>query len=119
LEARLIEAEAQLSNGTSAAYLATLNTLRAGAGLTAISDPGTAAARVDQFFAERAYWLWLTGHRLSDLRRLIRQYGRSQATVFPTGVTPYGTAYGTDVTLPIPFEEINNPNYTVCTERGA
>ena len=102
-----------------AAYIATLNTLRGTVGLGALTDPGTAAGRVDQLFAERAYWLWLTGHRLSDMRRLIRQYGRNQASVFPTGVTAYGLPYGTDVSLPVPFEEVNNPNYTTCTDRGA
>jgi hypothetical protein len=119
IEARLIEAEALLNKGTSDAYLATLHTLRATIGLGALADPGTAAGRVDQFFAERAYWLWLTGQRLSDLRRLIRQYGRNQANVFPTGVTPYGLPYGTAVSLPVPFEEINNPNYTTCAFRDA
>jgi starch-binding outer membrane protein, SusD/RagB family len=119
VEARLIEAEAQLDRGQSASYLTTLNALRASAGLAALTDPGNAAGRIDQFFAERAHWLWLTGQRLSDLRRLIRQYGRTEATVFPTGLTPYGIPYGTSVTLPIPFEEINNPNYTTCSVRGA
>jgi hypothetical protein len=119
IEARLIEAEAQASNGTSASYLATVNALRASIGLSALADPGAGAPRVDQVFAERAYWLWLTGHRLSDLRRLVRQYNRSQASVFPTGTTDYGLSYGTDVTLPIPFEEVNNPNYTTCQNRGA
>ena len=118
-EARLIEAEAALSNGTSTAYVSTLNALRSPLGLPNLVAPATAAARVDQLFSERAYWLWLTGHRLSDLRRLVRQYGRTQETVFPTGVTSYGLPYGTSVTLPIPFEEINNPNYTTCTNRGA
>ncbi|HEY0304220.1 MAG TPA: hypothetical protein VGC44_04565 [Longimicrobiales bacterium] len=119
LEARLIEAEAQLNRGQSASYLATLNALRAATGLSALADPGNAAGRVDQFFAERAHWLWLTGQRLSDMRRLIRQYGRTEGTVFPTGVTPYGIPYGTAVSLPIPFEEINNPNYSTCSDRGA
>jgi hypothetical protein len=53
------------------------------------------------------------------MRRLVRQYGRTQETVFPTGLTAYGLAFGTAVSLPIPFAEINNPNYSVCTERGA
>jgi starch-binding outer membrane protein, SusD/RagB family len=120
IEARLIEAEGVISNGTSSAYLTGLNQLRSTVtGLGQLSDPGTAAARVNQLFNERAYWLWLTGHRLSDLRRLVRQYGRTPETVFPTGNTPYGLPYGTSVTLPIPFEEINNPNYTTCTNRGA
>jgi hypothetical protein len=119
IEARLIEAEAMLAEGTSTAYVGILNTLRAGIDLPALTAPATAAARVDQFFAERAYWLWLTGHRLSDLRRLMRQYGRDQATVFPTGTTDYGLSYGTSVTMPIPFDEINNPNYSTCPDRGA
>jgi len=120
IEARLLEAEAQLNRGNSNAYLATLNALRNGAGITVpLVDPGTPEARVNQFFEERAYWLWLTGHRLSDLRRLIRQYGRTQETVFPTGNTMRGVPYGTAVSLPIPFNEVNNPNYTTCTERGA
>ena len=119
IEARLIEAESQASNGTSASYLATLNALRGSISLSPLTDPGAGAARVDQVFAERAYWLWLTGHRLSDLRRLVRQYNRPQANVFPTGTTGYGLTYGTDVTLPIPFEEVNNPNYTICQNRGA
>ena len=118
-EARLIQAEALLAEGTSAAYLPILNALRAPLSLPPLTDPGGAAARVDQYFAERAYWLWLTGHRLSDMRRLIRQYDRDQATVFPTGQTDYAVPYGTSVTLPIPFEEVNNPNYTTCTEVGA
>jgi hypothetical protein len=53
------------------------------------------------------------------MRRLILQYSRTQASVFPTGITSYGLSYGTDVTLPIPYEEVNNPNYSVCTNRGA
>jgi hypothetical protein len=119
IEADLIEAEVALNMGASSAYLTILNTLRSGIGLGGLADPGNAAARVDQFFAERAYWLWLTGHRLSDMRRLIRQYGRQQEAVFPTGTTEYGLPFGTDLTLPIPFEEINNPNYSTCTDRGA
>lgn len=119
IEARLIEAEAALNRGQSAAYLPILNALRAGVGLAALTDPGTAAARVDQFFAERAMWLWGTAHRLSDLRRLVRQYGRPANSVFPTGayIRPgvsgpraEGT-YGNDVSLPMLFDEENNINF--------
>jgi hypothetical protein len=119
IEADLIEAEAALAMGSSSAYLTTLNSLRSSLMLPSLTDPGSAPARVDQFFAERAYWLWLTGHRFSDLRRLVRQYGRNANAVFPTGITDYDLSYGNDLSMPIPFEEINNPNYTVCTERGA
>ncbi len=122
IEARLIEAEAALSLGSSASYLTILNTLRANNGVSGtLADPGSAAGRVDQFFRERAFWLWLTGHRLSDLRRLVRQYGRAVESVFPTGQAIDGSPYGTDVNLPIPFQERNNPNAPTgqCIDRNA
>jgi len=146
VEARLIQAEAALQAG-GADWLATLNTLRtdgtydtrrdptdstqtdtlwhAGtggvAGLAPLGDPGTPDGRVSLLFQERAYWLYLTGHRQSDLRRLIRQYGRQQQNVYPVGSYPgaYNT-YGTDVTAPIPgAERISNPLFTGCRSRGA
>jgi hypothetical protein len=165
VEARLIEAEAQLQAG-GAAWLATLNALRtdgtysgadsavvsvdttyppegeegamqvdttyhvdtlwnAGsggvAGLAPLTDPGTPEARVDLVFRERAFWLYLTGHRQGDLRRLIRQYGRDPETVYPTG--PYSGGYGTygsDVDAPVPVQERQtNPRYAGCISRGA
>ena len=122
VEARLIEAEAALSKGTSAAYLTTLNSLRSAGGVSGtLADPGTTNARIRQFFQERALWLWLTGHRLSDLRRMVRQYGFSAESVFPTGQTIFGAPYGTDVNLPIPFQEQNNPNASngQCIDRNA
>jgi hypothetical protein len=120
IEARLIQAEAALAKGQSAAYLPTLNTLRATVGLAPLPDPGTPAARVNQFFRERAFWLYLTSHRLGDLRRLVRQYGRSAASVFPTGeyYRP-GLQYGTDVNLPVPEVEQNNPLFQACLDRNA
>ena len=113
VEARLIEAEAALSAGDNTGWLATLNALRATVpGLAPLADRGTAAARVDLTFSERAFWMYATGHRLGDLRRLVRQYGRGSETVFPTGAFPKGGTYGTDVNLPVPTDEQNNPGYT-------
>lgn len=116
IEARLIEAEAALSLGASAAYLTTLNDLRAGIGLAGLTDPGTPDARVDQFFQERAYWLWMTGRRLGDLRRLIWDYGRQQEDIFPVGQHHRGGTYGTATHLPIPFDERNNPLSEGCLQ---
>jgi hypothetical protein len=111
VEARMIEAEAQLRAGNSAAALTTLNTARATVtGLTPLTDPTTPEARVDQLFRERAFWMFGTGHRVGDLRRLIRQYNRAQNTVFPTGQWHKGGNYGIDVTVPVPQAEQNNPN---------
>lgn len=120
-EARLIEAEAQLAAGDPVAYLATINAYRATIpGLTPLLDAGTPAARVDQLFRERAFTLFGRGTRTGDMRRLIRQYGRNAETVFPTGAWHKGGNYGTDVNLPIPFVETNNPaaGAGVCIDRN-
>lgn len=117
IEAQLIRAEALLNGGQSAGYLPILNALRP-AGMPALTDPGSAQARVRQFFEERARWLWLTAHRLGDLRRMIRQYQFTEDGVFPIGQTIFGETYGDDVNLPIPFAEANNPEFTgQCIDR--
>jgi hypothetical protein len=142
VEARLIEAEAALKAGNSTSWLSTLNTLRSTAGLTPtvfptnfpvlnfpalqpLADPGTQVGREDLHFRERAFWLYLTGHRLGDLRRLVRQYGRSAATVFPGGGGAQyvidgnnkGGVFGSEVNIPVSFDETNNPSFTACLNR--
>jgi starch-binding outer membrane protein, SusD/RagB family len=137
VEARLIEAENLVRSG--GAYLPVLNTLRSNlptlivaapgpstlllnapavAALPALTAPATAAEQVDQVFQERAYWLFLTGHRLGDMRRLIKHLGRNSETVFPTGTYFKGGAYGVDVNFPVPFQETNNPNFSQCLDRN-
>jgi hypothetical protein len=99
-----------------------LNDLRAAQGLDPLDQPGTQAEGVDLLFAERAFWMFATGHRLGDMRRLIRQYsqfGKSEDTVFPSGSYIKGGNYGDDVNLPIPQEEGNNPNGGECLDRNA
>jgi hypothetical protein len=131
IEARLIEAEAALQTGGAGpgVYLAKLNEARAtNAALAPLADPGTLDARVNLLFRERAFWMFGTGHRLGDLRRLIRQYGRGAETVFPTGLWFKGGPYGTDVNYPISIDELNNPNIpqnptttsqSTCIDRNA
>jgi hypothetical protein len=120
IEARLIEAEAALRTGDVTTFLAKLNVARATkTGLAPLTDPGSTVAREDLLFRERAFWMFSTGHRLGDLRRLIRQYNRPENTVFPTGVWFKGGPYGSDVNFPIPFSETNNPNFVQCTDRVA
>ena len=122
VEARLIEAEAALKGGDPAGALTILNALRSNGALLSLRGYGatslppltlqvTTAAQVDQLFHERAYWMYLTSHRLGDLRRLVRQYGRPVNTVFPSGLYFKGGTYGTDVNVPVPQQEQNNPNY--------
>lgn len=121
IEARLIEAEAALNgNPESGDWLAILNTLRTDgtqdangvynpgtggvAGLAPLADPTTTTAREDLLFRERAFWLFGTGHRLGDLRRLIRHYGRSSESVLPTGPYPQGGVYGNATSIPFQAE---------------
>jgi hypothetical protein len=132
VEARLIEAEAALNGGDAVGALTILNALRSNSSLLALRGyaagslppltlQATPDAQVDQLFKERAYWLYLTSHRLGDLRRLIRQYGRPVNAVFPNGPYFKGGTYGTDVNVPVPFQEQNNPNYVAgsCKQNQA
>jgi hypothetical protein len=123
IEARLIEAEVAQAAANPAGAIAALNAARATvAALTPLTDPGNDPARIDLIFRERAFWMFSTGHRLGDLRRLIRQYGRSADTVFPVGPWPKGGNYGTDVNVPVPQAEENNPNVPsgkTCLDRNA
>ena len=140
VEARLIEAENLARTGGN--YVSILNTMRASLPTLLVAPPGPAnlllnapavtdsslrplvaptvtADQISQVFQERAYWMFLTGHRLGDMRRLVRQYGRAAESVFPTGTYFKGGAYGVDVNYPVPFPEIaNNPNFTQCLDRN-
>jgi starch-binding outer membrane protein, SusD/RagB family len=122
IEARLIEAEAQLRASNAAASLATLNAARTTVtGLTPLTDAGSADARVNQLFRERAFWLFGRGHRVGALRRMIRQYSRAASTVFPVGAWHKGGNYGADVNIPVPQAEENNPKVQLgqtCLDRN-
>lgn len=134
-EARLIQAEAALHVPNVAGMMTILNALRttppayfltgngpgvAGpiAPMAAMGTPAGTTDGADSLFYERAHWLWLTAHRLSDERRLERQYARADSTVFPHGAYfKNGLLYGTAVNLPIPTDELNNPNFAACIDR--
>jgi hypothetical protein len=146
IEARLIEAEAALQAGQLATWLTTLNALRTDgtfttapnpndasltdttwnpgtggyAGLAPLADPGTTAAQIDLLYRERAFWLYGTGRRLGDLRRLIKNYGRDPETVFPTGSFLLGGSYQGATAIPfiLAGQQISNPHITSgCTTR--
>jgi hypothetical protein len=132
LEGQLIAAEAALSDGGSTTILNTLRSICVGSAacapwpgiaassLAALQTPTSDSAAVTQLFAERAYWLYFTGHRQGDLRRLIRQYHRNPEDVYPTGIWPVGTVpYGAATSLPIPDSERLNPNFHGCLSHDA
>jgi hypothetical protein len=121
IQARMIEAEAQLqpANAPQGPWLATLNAARATVGLGPLTDPGTAAERVDLLFRERGFWFYLNGQRLGDWRRLVRNYGRLKEKVYTMGPHPgnhfsYPT-YGNEfVFSPPTTEQQYNPLYKGC-----
>jgi hypothetical protein len=130
VDARLVEAEAKLNTSDIAGMMTILNALRtspqtlgplAVPAMAPLAAPTTQTAATDLFFREKAFWQFGRGNRLGDLRRLIRQYGRTQDTVFPIGKfhKPGGASYGTDVTLPVTDNERQNPNFTGCIDRNA
>jgi hypothetical protein len=94
-----------------------------------LTDPGTPDTRLDLLMSERAMWLYMTGHREGDLRRLAHVYHRDPSTLWPHGTisapafTPLysaalaenGTSYGSDMVLgPDPSETKLNPLYGGC-----
>jgi len=128
LDARLIEAEAKLQANDVPGMMTILNALRASPpslgpitpkAMAALAVPATKDAAVDLFFREKAFWQFARGQRLSDLRRLVRQYGRSQDAVFPVGTFHKGGSYSTDTNVPVPDSEKSNPLFTGCIDRNA
>jgi hypothetical protein len=128
LDARLIEAEDSLQTNNFAGMMKILNALRAAppkignfqpATMAALPVPATKDAAIDLFFREKALWQFARGQRLSDLRRLVRQYSRSQDKVFPAGDHYKGSTYGSDTSFPVPDAERINPQFSGCLDRNA
>jgi hypothetical protein len=129
IDARLIEAEGKLNASDFAGMMTILNALRAAAPKIGNFQPGamqplaiapaTKDAAATLFFREKAFWTFGRGQRLGDLRRLIRQYGRTQDNVFPTGLYFKGGSYGNDVNFPVPDTERPNPLFNGCLDRNA
>jgi hypothetical protein len=126
VEARLIQAEAALGAMQTSVWASTLNALRQTAIVPSIpplsSDSTTSASVALQravLFRERAFWLFATGHRHGDLRRLVREYGLPATAVFPTGPYEGGPqTYGTSVVYPVGGDQYN-PNYRGCLDSSA
>jgi hypothetical protein len=130
VDARLVEAEAKLKANDIPGMMTILNALRTTSqtlgplkvpAMATLATPASQDAAVSLFFREKAFWQFGRGNRLGDMRRLIRQYGRTQDQVFPIGKfhKPGGASYGTDVNLPVTDNEKTNPNFTGCIDRNA
>lgn len=130
VDARLTEAEAKLSANDIPGMMAILNDLRTNTtrpaigintipAMPALATPATQADAVTLLFRERGFWTFGRGQRLADLRRLVRQYGRTDDQVFPTGQYFKGGQYGTDENIPVPNSEQVNPLFHGCIDRKA
>lgn len=131
IEARLIEAEALLREDKLDQWADALNALRrsfATDTITALKKDSTTEAskelRENVMFRERAFWLYATGHRMGDMRRIVRQYNRPVQAVFPVGMHPLlVTSDNTFSLFPNfapPVDEVKqNPYYDGCFHREA
>jgi hypothetical protein len=131
IDARLIEAEARLNANDFAGMMTILNALRTtsqriGSYTVPVmpalaTTPATKDAATTLFFREKGFWTFGRGQRVSDLRRLMRQYGRPMDQVWPTGVFSFAGAssgtYGIDVNFPVPDGELINPEFKGCIDR--
>ncbi len=131
IEARLIQAEALLNSNNYIGWASILNELRQSAGSVAIpalpvdsTTGANQALREDVMFRERAFWLYGTGHRFGDMRRLVRQYLRPVNSVFPTGAnplmpTPNNIFSNKPNFAPPQLEADTNPYFSGCFNRDA
>ena len=127
IDARLIQAEARLNANDIPGMMTILNALRTAppaigvyqpAAMTPLATPATQDAATTLFFREKAFWTFGRGQRLNDLRRLMRQYKRTEDNVYPTGAYFKGGTYGHSIQLPVPNSERTNPNFTGCIDRN-
>jgi hypothetical protein len=128
LDAQLIQAEARLNANDIAGMTSILNALRASpptqgifkptGTLAPLTAPATQDDAVSLFFREKAFWTFGRGQRLGDLRRLVRQYGRTQDHVYPTGAFFKNGSYGTRMFFPVPDVERSNPLFTGCLDQN-
>ena len=130
IDARLAEAEAKLAANDIAGMMTILNDLRTNTTrpaiglntipvMAALPTPADKNAAITLLFRERGFWTFGRGQRLADLRRLVRQYGRTDDQVFPTGQYFKGGQYGTDENIPVPNSEQVNPLFHGCIDRKA
>ena len=116
-EARLIEAEAAANADDATTVEDIHNALRATIGLSDLDLSGISGDDLLlAHFSERAFWLFSTGHRLGDLRRLVDVYGMMPSNVFPWGPYFKGGEYSSTLKFLVPQSESNNPNYAGCLD---
>jgi hypothetical protein len=86
-------------------------------GLPPLTDPGTPETRLRLLFQERAFWLYATGTRQGDLRRLVRRYQLDKESLYPHGSYQGVGDYSNNIDAPIPDAELYNPLFHGCLSR--
>jgi hypothetical protein len=128
LDAQLITAESKLNAADYTGMMTILNSLRAApptlgifkpAAMAALPVPATQSDAINVFFREKAFWQFGRGERLSDMRRLVRQYQRTADQVYPTGAFHKNGQYGANVAFPVPDAEKTNTLFTGCIDTKA
>ena len=85
-EARLMEAEAEISVGSLERAVALINEVRAFVSLDPYAGEMSRTAVMDQVMYERSAELWLQGHRLNDLRRTNHPSLTGRGVCFEIGI---------------------------------
>lgn len=110
-------AEGDIDAGNYPAALTIMNNLRTASGLTfparlALGDSSAAPVKHQllQLLSERAFWLYLTGHRLGDWRRMLRAPYNAAPYSFVTGdVYPVGGSLSSTWSSPPPSSPAQTP----------
>lgn len=120
IDSKMIEAEYLLSQNNPD-WINPINIARRTVGLADTISPVKLEDKVNLLFRERAFWFYGHAVRLSDFRRLVRQYGRDASSVYPTGfysksedTYSYGDAV---VFVPSESEFAENYEYSGCINR--
>jgi hypothetical protein len=118
-EAQLIAAEGDIAvNNNYPGARSIMNALRANVpGLAPVADSSGASPKgqMQQLLYERAFWMYVTGHRLGDWRRMLRPpYNAAPFSFVTSDVYPVGTGLQPTLEFPTPSETNSNPNYQAC-----
>jgi hypothetical protein len=116
-EAQLIVAEGDIFAGNYAGARTIMTNLRAGIGLGAAPDSSgaTPKGQMLELLKERAYWMYVTAHRLGDWRRVLRPPYNATPFSFVTGdVYPIGVGLQATLEFPTPTLTNPNPNFVAC-----
>ena len=83
------------------------------------TTPATKDAAVTLFFREKAFWQFGAASGLADMRRLVRQYWRTQDQVFPSGTFHKGGDLRDRRELPGDGHREDEPEFPGCIDRKA